>query len=368
MKKIFVILGVLMMCGTMAFAHILSEPEYSHNSSRVPINIDVSELGSYQQTEVEQQLLSEYVAVYKSVWAKKLLFVVDSLDRVALYDNKGTQLLPFIAGKPRLIMGYGNFVIMGDQSPSSEWEAFFDEVRASYGGTRKMTAGNGAAIYSLDAKKVLINDTDYDYITCTFKYPSIYFYVAKLNENDSLKWGLYSTKKQLLPCEYNYVTHTPKPQGDNSKDMFSELAKNKVALAAKQSRRQKRQASLMQAAAILGGVGNVMVAAGFTLETIQPSSSSSSDLSSDNKSTNYSSKSSEKSASSSNTTSKNADARTYSDYESQLIQMNTYYSSKYNDTSRRNIQSKMKAIRTKWEQRGFQMFHSSWEDWDGIKK
>lgn len=66
--------------------------------------------------------------------------------------------------------------------------------------------------------------------------------------------------------------------------------------------------------------------------------------------------------------SKNKDSNTYSDYESQLIKMNTYWESQYNDSQRKSIQRNMKGIRTKWESRGFQMFHSQWEDWDGKKR
>jgi len=64
---------------------------------------------------------------------------------------------------------------------------------------------------------------------------------------------------------------------------------------------------------------------------------------------------------------KSHDARTYSDLETQLIKMNTYYNT-YNDNQRRSIQSQMRSIRTKWENRGFRMYHSSWEDWDGRKR
>ena len=64
---------------------------------------------------------------------------------------------------------------------------------------------------------------------------------------------------------------------------------------------------------------------------------------------------------------KSRDARTYSDLESQLIKMNTYPDT-YNDNQRRSIQSQMRSIRTKWENRGFRMFHSSWEDWSGWKR
>ncbi len=65
---------------------------------------------------------------------------------------------------------------------------------------------------------------------------------------------------------------------------------------------------------------------------------------------------------------KNRDQKSYSGYESQLIKMNTYWENEYNDSHRRDIQSKMKRIREKWESRGYQMFRSSWEDWDGHKR
>ena len=222
MKRLLTLSWLLCLTVGIVNAHILSKPEYSKHPSRAPINIDVSLMDRYSRTYTEQQLLDQYVAVFKSAWAKNLLFVVDDQDRVALFDKDGNQLLPFLEGKPRVLFGYGNFVVLGDQSTNDEWEAFFDEIRASYATTRRMTVGNCAAVYSIDAKKVLMNDGEFDYITCTFKYPKIYFYVARYNENDSLKWGLYSTKKVLLPCEYNYVTHTPKPKGDNSKDMWEE--------------------------------------------------------------------------------------------------------------------------------------------------
>lgn len=63
--------------------------------------------------------------------------------------------------------------------------------------------------------------------------------------------------------------------------------------------------------------------------------------------------------------SKNTDSNTYTAWESQLIKMNTYYETQYKDSGRREIQRKMKNIRSKWESRGFSMYHSSWEDWDG---
>lgn len=65
---------------------------------------------------------------------------------------------------------------------------------------------------------------------------------------------------------------------------------------------------------------------------------------------------------------KNRDSNSYSNYESQLVKMNTYHESQYDDSQRRSIQQKMKSIRKKWESKGYKMFHSQWEDWDGRKK
>ena len=65
---------------------------------------------------------------------------------------------------------------------------------------------------------------------------------------------------------------------------------------------------------------------------------------------------------------KNADSRTYSNYETQLIKMNTNYERDYNDSTRKDIQRKMKSIRQKWVDRGYNMYKSTWEDWNGVKR
>lgn len=61
------------------------------------------------------------------------------------------------------------------------------------------------------------------------------------------------------------------------------------------------------------------------------------------------------------------DKRTYSNYESQLAKMKTYWETQYNDSIRRDIQQNMKKIRQKWESRGYKMFRSPLEDWNGKK-
>jgi tetratricopeptide (TPR) repeat protein len=106
-----------------------------------------------------------------------------------------------------------------------------------------------------------------------------------------------------------------------------------------------------------------------TLENMQQSLSSSQSNTATSKS--YSSDNTSSSPSSggrNDSMYRNTDSKTYSDYESQLIKMNTYWESQYSDNDRKYIQSKMKEIRTKWERRGYKMFHSPWEDWDGRKK
>lgn len=63
----------------------------------------------------------------------------------------------------------------------------------------------------------------------------------------------------------------------------------------------------------------------------------------------------------------NADNRTYMNWETQLINMNSNYDS-YNDSRRRTIQQQMRTLRTKWESKGYNWFKSSWETWDGKKR
>ncbi len=62
--------------------------------------------------------------------------------------------------------------------------------------------------------------------------------------------------------------------------------------------------------------------------------------------------------------SKNVDSRTYAGYDSMLSKMRAG-NMEYSDSKRREYQSKMRALRQKWEQRGERFQHSSNEDWSG---
>ena len=62
--------------------------------------------------------------------------------------------------------------------------------------------------------------------------------------------------------------------------------------------------------------------------------------------------------------SKNTDSRTYANYDGMLAKMRAG-NMEYNDSERREWQSKMRAIRQKWESRGERFQHSPNEDWLG---
>ena len=62
--------------------------------------------------------------------------------------------------------------------------------------------------------------------------------------------------------------------------------------------------------------------------------------------------------------SKNTDSRTYSNYDGMLSKMR-YGNMEYDDSKRREYQSKMRSLRQKWEQRGERFQHSENEDWNG---
>lgn len=96
--------------------------------------------------------------------------------------------------------------------------------------------------------------------------------------------------------------------------------------------------------------------------------SSSSDYSSSS-SSNYDNGSKSQAASGNNkkmseVVNKNTDSNTYSKNETLLINMSINRKD-YDKNRKDHIQDEMKKIRTKWEQKGYKMYHSKWEDWNG---
>ncbi len=146
--------------------------------------------------------------------------------------------------------------------------------------------------------------------------------------------------------------------------------------AAKSERNDRRFDRILNVLTVTGEVINTAATTYAAIEGSGSSSSSSYSSSSYESSSDVGSSGSRSRSSSSNkkkesgadAANKNRDANTYSNYESQLIKMNTYYENEYNDSDRRSIQSKMRQIRTKWESRGYQMFKSEWETWNGSKR
>ena len=60
----------------------------------------------------------------------------------------------------------------------------------------------------------------------------------------------------------------------------------------------------------------------------------------------------------------NTDSRTYANYDGMLSKMR-YGNMEYDDAKRKEYQSKMRALREKWEKRGERFQHSENEDWLG---
>lgn len=59
---------------------------------------------------------------------------------------------------------------------------------------------------------------------------------------------------------------------------------------------------------------------------------------------------------------RNVNRNTYHNLEGQLIDMKTHWSTKYNDSQRKNIQEQMRNLRIKYN-----LKKSSWEDWNGLE-
>lgn len=126
--------------------------------------------------------------------------------------------------------------------------------------------------------------------------------------------------------------------------------------------------------AILEGISGILNTVSNTASQIIEMKSQSYSGSGSSGSSSYSGSSSQRSSSGSSTSGGRNDAtywsrakNVYSDYESQLIKMNTYPET-YSDSQRRYIQDKMRSILTEWEGKGYKMFKSTWEDWDGRKR
>lgn len=151
---------------------------------------------------------------------------------------------------------------------------------------------------------------------------------------------------------------------------------------AKEDRRNRRFDRVINALQITGGVLNVAattyaVASGNT--SASGNESSYSTIASGRVESNVETSSSEKKQKTKNSenssrqtmaemTAKNTDSRTYSNYETLLIKMNTYYERDYNDRDRKYIQNQMKQIRMKWINKGYSFWKSDWEEWNGTKR
>ena len=185
-----------------------------------------------------------------------------------------------------------------------------------------------------------------------------------------MRWGVIDSEgKEVIPCKYlsvyknnSFTNLAGCYVGSNTRTM--EEANQMVA-----EQTTRMQQSMQALAGGLSAVGGALM----TASTVVGNSQGTTTKTYSTTSTNTVAKTSSTSTKSTSpdavdATNKNAASKAYTDWETQLIKMNTYYERDYNDAQRRYIQQQMKSIRQKWEQKGFNMYHSTWEDWDGKKK
>ena len=188
--------------------------------------------------------------------------------------------------------------------------------------------------------------------------------------------GIIYTKKDKHHLAYLYfkMSSEAEPGGDADSNLewLTGIVKRQEEIARqKQIRSDER---FDRTLAVLDGINT-----GLQVATTVYGATSSSSYSSDNagsgstqssqtSKSNNSAPTSSKSPSGNDAVYKNSDSRVYSDWETQLIKMEVYYERDYSDSNRRYIQEQMVQIRRKWEDRGFKMYKSEWETWDGRKK
>lgn len=333
--------------------------------------ISLKTYDSTRLNKIELALLDRYTDVVVTKMHKA--YFIFNNDSIGIASITGEEIVPPVAGKIRFIE---NVCIVGDLT--SDFDTITDYTqRASQNSTYKIAYSCGLSKcilkLSVQGMQVIIPYGKYDFISVVPKGLGIRgFYVCKIDDQCNTFWGVCDNNGQeIIACKYKSIYFNGQFfVGDNNHSMedLQYLYAKKIQI--QQDLTQRRR---QQWAAALNTLGQTAVMVGQSMQDagIDSSGATVADAnvpSNNSTASNSSSKSSPKSNTRHNISeiqAKNTDSHTYSSDESLLIKMHTYWETQYNDNERRNIQRRMKQIRTKWVDKGYQFYHSPWEDWDG---
>ena len=321
---------------------------------------------SNELNTIEQGLVAQYAdVVVNKLWLTYFLFNEDGYIGVASID--GEILVPPAGYKVRVFpWAVGMCCLFGEES--TDFDAFDEKFYSARENKKSgLSLGLSKAVVRIAMGKVelVIPYGKYDYISVvpSGRLNIKGFYVGKNDAENGLLWGVCDSEgNEIIACKYKSVFYNGYSfKGDDSHDMeyWNDYYAYNI-----QIKKEIQKQRMAEWGAVLNTLGNSLVEAGMAMNGNSSASASSVSAEPDQNSGRAAKKSSHAKSSGSDAVLKNQDARTYSSWETQLIRMSTN-TDPYNDSRRKYIQSQMRNIRVKWENKGYSMYKSTWETWGG---
>ncbi len=229
----------------------------------IPLNLLSREL--LNSTELD--LLSKYPQVIVHQYIPHCYFAIDSVGQIGIFSLTGQEIVPPIEGYIRF--GGPNHILVGDIT--NDWYEKIYNVDILVSG---LGIGHFQAIIDRHTLKAIIPLGKYQDIQYTIKGATSWYYVARLDDTGTLRWGVCDSEgTEVIPCEYLNVhkegrkigfkhsgmSFGGKFVGSNDLTMSRQerLTENKIELA--RARKEKW-------ARVLGTVGNTLVTTATAME------------------------------------------------------------------------------------------------------
>ncbi len=228
--------------------------------------ISLKDIDKKALTKVEKKLLEQFSDVVISKYTPNCYYVINQKQEIGLYALTGEEIVPPLPGHVRTIRS-GHSIMLGDDLDDETWLKKASNVILKSSGTG---AGHFQAVVDRHSLQAVIPAGRYHDIQLTHKGATLWYYVARLDNNGDLRWGVCDKQgNEVLPCEYISVykearkigirtggTHVGgKFIGSNDRTMneVENLVENKIQLAEK--RRERWAAGLLAAGIVMQSIG-----------------------------------------------------------------------------------------------------------------
>lgn len=306
---------------------------------------------------IEENLLAKYADVVVNKLHRQY-FIFDENEHIGIANIYGKELVPPITGKVRY---FGMYMLFGETT--DDFELIDNEYTKLISKNSSYDVGFSLGLCKAVIKNTKNNDLEviipygrYDCISVIPKSIQLQprgFYVGKIDGKGNVLWGACDENgKEIIECKYRSVYFDGNRfQGNENKDMsaWNDYYAQQIGL------KQELQSQRKQKWAVaLNSIGNSMIG---MLE---------SDENSSNSSNSHVGKYSNEEKSVGGLNARNTAYKAYEGYANELSKMK-FGITEYDDNLRKEYQSKMRDIRIKWENSGYQFTKLEWENWDGVR-